>query len=175
MMKKIALIFGLAALLLLCACANTENKPSLNPANPDARVESVALSEEPTIAGHHLERDDSKKSVDHSFLKNAPSEDEIVTLHYTSGDTVIEQVLTEEESATIISLLSARREKKEAPTTAFRDDVCFEVAGYRFSIATDHSGYILNNETGRYVSLNDEKLQLVDEICEKYGAAFPCE
>lgn len=175
MMKKIAFLFSLAALLLLCSCANTEKKPSLNPANPDARVESVALSEEPTIAGHHLDRDDSKASVDHSFLKNAPSKDEIVTLHYTSGDTVIEQVLTEEESATIISLLSARRERQEAPTAAFRDDVYFEVAGYRFSIATDHSGYILNNETGRYIVLKDEKLQTVDEICEKYGAAFPCD
>lgn len=176
MMKKIFLLGFLSLILLLCACKKEttvvapETTYTLNP-----RVQSIAPGE--NAPSNMPERSSKRSGVTRREVLSTTkiSDSDSVTLHYTYGDTVIDQTLSAEESETIISLLTARRQKNEAPTDAFNEDICFEVGDCKFAIATDQSGYILNCETGKYIVLSEESRKAIDEICAAYGAVFPVE
>lgn len=177
-MKKYFLLGILAVLMILCACkksAAAAPEASTTAYTPNPRVQSITPGEK--TPADLTSRKNKREGVTRRDAISATkrTEDEIVTLHYNNGDTVIDQELTADESATIISMMSARREKSEASTEAFREDVCFEISGHRFAIATDQSGFILNYETGNYIALSGENRQVIDTICAAYGAIFPCE
>lgn len=174
-MKKYPVLIVLVLLLLLCSCKKAESASPVVTFAPNPRVQSIAPGQDDLTSSLSKEKRNDGVTHEEAIKHSLHIEDDAVTLHYTNGDTVIDQELTPEESETIISFLTERRERNEATTEAFREDICFEISGYRFAIATDQSGYILNCETGKFIVLSDEKSQTMYDICAGYGAFFPFE
>lgn len=101
-----------------------------------------------------------------------------VRLSYVYGDVEISQVLTDEEAATVISILDGATysdmEAFSIPSCGFSSDIAFIIGLTHYGLANDSCGLILDYSNARYISISDADRTKLETIFEKHGGFFPC-
>lgn len=174
-MKKLTVIF-LMLLMLLTACASSKETATEEPTRSDIQLESIdtGLSEKKPDKKTKIVRpnDSTSKSSFDSLTRHHRSDAKIVLFHFETDGMKIHETLNDQDSEAIVDILTSQRSNSITPSCEFSDDIYFEVDGIRFAIAIDNSGYLMNCETGLFISLSEDSCDTIEQICDQYGAVF---
>ena len=111
-------------------------------------------------------------------IKVSVDQSAIVKVNFNYEDIQIEKMLSDNDSRTIIELLNDKQlhSKKYMGelSCGFTKDIAFIVGNEYFDIACDGCGYIFYESNEKYIELDENEIQLLHSIIEKYGGFFPC-
>lgn len=106
------------------------------------------------------------------------SADQTVTMTYIRDGLDITRILTDEEAATVISILSGNKAHSPIfsgiPSCGFDESVSLTVGSHTYGIALDTCGTVYDFTVDRYMDLTDEEIRQIHAIFETYSGKFPC-
>ena len=100
-----------------------------------------------------------------------------VTLTFIYGEENIEIVLPEEEAEKVIAILDGKAYDpigEGIPSCGFHKNISLKVGNRVFAIACDACNCIRDLGNLRYFTVDEEDMDYIHVLFEKYGGYFPC-
>ena len=96
------------------------------------------------------------------------------TINYSYGDLEFKDTLSEEEVKAAVRILDGKIPYPDNPSCGYTEKISITIDGLTFALACDGCEDVEICETGKYVYIDSEGREILEEMFTSRGGTFPC-